>query len=181
MPLGDDARTVSDEEMQSFYKAGVFGKVSFVRGQKRTVSQTILGLCEEIYRRKSILRLGRESKVLRYNSVQTLSQNGSTAYVNLSDMKLVPVYDSDDGKLILSAVDKPDIRFSDVIGAQDAKDELAYFVRYLKDPRGICAAASRRPRACCCTALRERAKRCSPRRWRGNRTSPFCRRKATSF
>ena len=141
-----DARRISDEEMQSFYKAGVFGKVSFVKTKKRKASQTVLGLCEKIYRSKGILRLGRESKVLRYNSVQTLSKNGDTAYINLADMKLMPVYDSGDGKRILSIANKPDVKFSDVIGAKDAKEELSYFIRFLKDPRKFMRSGVKAPK-----------------------------------
>ena len=114
--------------------------------------------------------------------MQTLSQNGSTAYVNLSDMKLVPVYDSDDGKLILSAVDKPDIRFSDVIGAQDAKDELAYFVRYLKDPARYMRSGVKAPKGVLLYGPPGTGKTLLAKAMAGESdVTLFCRRKATSF
>ena len=43
--------------------------------------------------------------------------------------------DSEDAKNILSSVSKPNVRFDDVIGATDAKNELKYFIEYLKNPK----------------------------------------------
>ena len=44
------------------------------------------------------------------------------------------ITDVDDSKSILDSVSRPNLHFEDVIGAEDAKQELKYFVEYLKNP-----------------------------------------------
>ena len=41
---------------------------------------------------------------------------------------------------------RPDARFSDVIGAEDAKEELRYFTAYLREPKKYLGTGVRSPR-----------------------------------
>ena len=81
-----------------------------------------------------MLRLARENKALGYKTSQRLSKNGRTASIDLFGFRLTLITDTDDSKSIVDNVSRPDLHFDDVIGAEDAKDELKYFVDYLKDP-----------------------------------------------
>ena len=47
---------------------------------------------------------------------------------------------------ILDDIEKPDTRFSDVIGAQDAKDELQLYIDYLKNPKRFTAQGVKPPK-----------------------------------
>ena len=85
-----------------------------------------------------MIKLARENKALLYKTSQTVSQDKSTATINLFDFRLSLITDSEDSKSILDNVSRPDLHFEDVIGAEDAKQELKYFVEcfqfHLQEP-----------------------------------------------
>ena len=58
----------------------------------------------------------------------------TTASIYLYDFDLKLAADTEDSKSVLDNISKPDLSFDDVIGAEDAKRELQYFVEYLKNP-----------------------------------------------
>ena len=47
---------------------------------------------------------------------------------------------------MLDEVEKPNVRFADVIGASDAKDELKFFIDYLKNPKKFSAQGLKPPK-----------------------------------
>ena len=81
-----------------------------------------------------MMRLARENKALSYKTSQTISRNQKIASINLFNFRLALVTDTEDSKNILDNVSRPDMHFEDVIGAEDAKQELKYFVEFLKNP-----------------------------------------------
>lgn len=120
------------EEILSFVKRGVRGVMSL----KSNVdfAKQVIAKCKIAYQQGNMLKLARENKALSYKTSQTISRNQTTANINLFNFRLSLVTDTEDSKNILDNVSRPDLHFKDVIGAEDAKQELKYFVEFLKNP-----------------------------------------------
>lgn len=136
---------ISEEEFLSFAKMGVRDVLS-VKGKNNAFAKQVIAKCKVAYQQGNMLKLARENKSLFYKTAQTVSKNGKTANINLFDFRLSLITDTDDSKNILDNVSRPDLYFDDVIGAEDAKDELKYFVEYLKNPIKFMRKGVRSPR-----------------------------------
>ena len=126
--------SITQEEVLSFMRNGARGIIPLYADKKYNFLSNILTKCNIANQQSKLLELARLNKILSFKTGQKVSDNGKKATITLFDFKLEMAPDVEDGKSILSAVSKPSVRFSDVIGAEDAKGELSYFVDYLKDP-----------------------------------------------
>ena len=124
---------ISQEEFLSFAKLGV-RDVLTVKARNNGFLKQVVDKCKTAYQQNKMMKLASENKALFYKTSQTISKNKSIASINLFNFRLSLVTDAEDSKSILDNVSRPNIHFEDVIGAEDAKDELKYFVEYLKNP-----------------------------------------------
>ncbi len=131
--LEDNVGDISEEEYLSFAKMGVRDVIS-ASAKKADFEARLIEKCNVAYQQCNMNKLARENKVLFYKTAQTLSEDGAVAQIKLFDFRLTLATDVSDGKSVLDNVSKPNVKFSDVIGAEDAKGELSYFVEFLKSP-----------------------------------------------
>ena len=132
--VGDGENELHEEEVVSFTRQGVRGMLLVSEGSDDFAAR-LQEIGSILHQQASMLQLARENKLLSFETAQTVSEDGSVARIRLFDFKTMVAVDSEDLKSVLSAVSIPKVRFSDVIGAKDAKQELQYFVEYLKNPK----------------------------------------------
>lgn len=140
--LETPAQSFNAEEKISFLRLGVRGIVRM----DDTFAATIAEISEQLHQQNSMNNLARANKVVHYETAQYLADGGKTAHIKLFDFEMSVAVDAEDSKNILSNVSKPNVRFDQVIGANDAKKELQYFVQYLKNPKKYMSTGVRPPK-----------------------------------
>lgn len=131
--LAHDEKEISREEWFSLSKAGATG-VLIMKGGTVSLDKAVIRETTKVFQHKNLFELGRANKVVTFKTLQQISEDGKEAKIVLFDFRLKTAVDAQDSHGVLDAVSKPNVHFSDVIGAKDAKDELTYFIEYLKNP-----------------------------------------------
>ena len=84
---------------------------------------------------KSVRRLTRYHQVVDYSSKRRLAEDGTSAEVVLTDFQLRYAVEGIDSGRILAETERPNVTFDEIIGAEDAKEELRFFIDYMKHPQ----------------------------------------------
>ena len=136
-----------DEELEiAFIRAGARGKLRITQDDSGIFKEEIEKICSQLYLQQIAARLAGEQKVLYFETAPKLDDNNKIVSIRLRNMSLKRALLAEDGNEVLDDVEKPDIRFDDVIGASGAKDELKFFVDYLKNPKKFAALGLRPPK-----------------------------------
>ncbi|MBQ3940485.1 MAG: AAA family ATPase [Oscillospiraceae bacterium] len=130
--LEHEERPFSAEETETFQQQGVRDIIPM---RAEAFSSRIETICRQMHQQAGMLELARSSKAVSFETGQSVSEDGKKARIRLFDFGLRVAVDAEDQANVLSAVSRPDVKFDEVIGAEDAKKELRYFVQYLRNPK----------------------------------------------
>jgi len=103
-------------------------------------------ICVDLWMQQASDRLAAEHKILSFETVPHLSDDQTEVNVCLRAFSLRRAPDAEDAGSLLDEAEKPDVHFADVIGCRDAKDELQFFVEFLRNPRRFMSRGLRPPK-----------------------------------
>ncbi len=132
--LENPSTILDEEEKLSFTRQGVRGVFNITMNAEDFSAKT-QAIAMELHQQECLKKLARENKLVSFETAQRVSLDGKTAEIEMFDLEMAVVVDSEDSKNVLSDISRPNVRFDEVIGGDDAKKELTYFVEYLKNPK----------------------------------------------
>jgi len=142
--LEDSTHLYNQEERVSFSRQGIRGVLNIEDKNKFAIE--LETICDNISQQNNMNLLAKSNRLVTYETAQRVMPDGKTVEIQLFDFELVKAVDAEDSKNIISNVSKPNVRFDQVIGADDAKQELKYFVEYLKNPKKYRGTGVRAPK-----------------------------------
>lgn len=122
------------------------GMVKGWRKHRDEFSACLLGITRRLHREKAAERLAQERKVLGFDTVPHVDSTGRQISIRLRNFRLARAIAAADAGEILEEVERPRTRFDEVIGADTAKEELKFFVDFLKNPRRFAALGLKPPK-----------------------------------
>ena len=136
-----------DPELElSFIRAGARGKLKIRNNDFSVFDDELSSICRELYIQKVAARLANERKMVSFETVPRLRSSGKEIEIRLSNYTIKRAVSAEDSGSVLDDIEKPDTRFSDVIGAQQAKDELQFFIEYMKNTKRFSAQGLKPPK-----------------------------------
>ena len=143
--LQTPALQLTEEERLSFLRQGMRGVIA-VSMEEDHFGREVRDVCSQMHQQSAIGDLARANKVLTFETAQCLYDGGKKAEIRLFDFEMAVAVDPEEGENMLSNVSKPNVKFDQVIGAEEAKKELRYFVEYLRNPKKYLATGVRAPK-----------------------------------
>ncbi len=127
-----EKRIINDEEAQALMENGALGFVE--EGSKQEVYDALSQRCKQVYSEKTLRELARSKKVLSFDCIYYWDKKTQIGDIELSNLRVIPAVDAED-KDDIANVCMTNVTFGDVVGAEDAKQELKGFISYLKNPK----------------------------------------------
>lgn len=138
--LLETSKFVIDPELEvNFVRSGARGKLSLNKGEFSVFEDRLLEICRSVHMQKAAARLSVERKAIYFETFPSLGSGNTEIVIKLKNYTLKRNISANDNDSILDELEKPTIRFCDVIGAQQAKDELSFFIEYLQNPKRFTA------------------------------------------
>lgn len=138
--------TIDSELEMSFVRAGARGKIAAPREYFSVFGDELDVIGRRLYMQSVAARLAGERKVLYFETAPKISTDKKEVVIRVRDLKLKRALAADDAGEVLTDAEKPDISFADVIGAGEAKEELQFFINYLKNPKKFSAQGLKPPK-----------------------------------
>ncbi len=132
--LIEDSAEITDTLLSDFVTKGARGKINIAPSENEQSFPAVLTeIAEQLYMEKKAWELAARSNILTFDTVPRIEND--TIVIELRNYELKFAVDADDASSVLSDMERPDITFKDVIGAEEAKEDLREFISYIKNPK----------------------------------------------
>ena len=138
-------QSMNKQDIDSFLQLGVRGIIG-VDENDGIRADELYQKIEETYFQKCAKDLAERGRILEYSTAQYFSPDGESAIIRYYGFHTRVAAYGDSEKKMLSVDKRPKDRFADVIGAENAKEELQYFIKYLQNPKTFMAEGMERPK-----------------------------------
>ncbi|MCR4788914.1 MAG: AAA family ATPase, partial [Lachnospiraceae bacterium] len=142
----DTQGTFSAVDKMTYCQEGAEDTININPDYKRSFSRQFVQIMEELYMERESSNFSQKGWVIDFGTKQIVNKEKNEITILFYDLRKSLAVDSESRDLILSDAEKPDVRFDDVIGAKKAKDELRFFVEYLKNPKQFVASGGKPPK-----------------------------------
>jgi cell division protease FtsH len=152
----NDAGKVDDEVFLACAQAGgargvvtsrfIDGMVKEWPRNRDEFKSGLLEITRRLHREKAAARLAQERKVLRFDTVPHVDSDRREISIRLRNLRFTRAIVAADAGEILEEVERPRTCFDEVIGADTAKEELKFFIDFLKNPRRFAALGLKPPK-----------------------------------
>ena len=139
-------REFSSVDRRTFLQEGAAGTVLANSKQTASFGRQFNQIMEELYMEKESQTFSQRGWVIDFNTKQELTDHDDEIKIVFYNLKKRMAIDVENRGAILSDAERPKVRFGDVIGAEKAKEELEYFVNYLKNPKQFLLNGGRPPK-----------------------------------
>lgn len=127
-----------DEQLRlKFIQLGVRAVVDCSDYQIDTYQKVIEQCLEECYLQAIAIYLKSKHQMVKFQMSPKLV--GKEMHIRARGYAMGELIAAEDEAHLVADADRPTIKFSDVIGAEDAKEELRFFIEYLKNPKAFVA------------------------------------------
>lgn len=130
--LLENGKKISETDKTTFYLKGVEDTLALTGDN---AAESIREIVDKVALQKKCTRLINRRKIFDFESLQGISGKEGKAEIKFYDIVLKDAVNPEDTNYLIKIEERPKTRFADVIGAENAKDELKDFVKYLEDPR----------------------------------------------
>ena len=172
---------IDEELMGAFSRIGVRGKLLTPSGETDVFAEQLEEIAGQCYLQKTASLLSAEQQILTFACDTVMSQDSHTAILKLTDMAIRRAVSAEDTGSILDDVERSHVHFNDVIGADEAKEELQFFVDYLKNPKDFLSRGLRAPKGILLYGPPGTGKTLLARAMAGEAEAAFIATEATSF
>ncbi len=136
-----------DEEVETtFMHGGARGKIVFTETEIGVFEEALHNICQSLLMQRNAFTLASSSQVLSFETTPKMDRSKESLFIRLRDFNLKRALSAGDMGNVLDDIQKPKESFNDVIGADSAKDELVFFIDYLKYPKKFAALGLKPPK-----------------------------------
>ena len=136
----------SEVDRRTYIQEGAEGTVKLRKSKPKEFFEEFTRIMEELYMENENLAFSQKGWVIDFGTKQIISEDLKTAEIYFYDLRKTMAIDMESRDTVLKDAERPDIRFSNVIGAKKAKEELTYFINYLKNPRKFLVEGGKPPK-----------------------------------
>ena len=114
--------------------------------QRDELLRRLLETAERLHRERAAGVLAQQRKLLSFDTAPVVNEDRKEASIRLRNLRTTRAVAAADAGEILDEVERPTTSFTDVIGAKAAKEELEFFMDFLKNPRRFAALGLKPPK-----------------------------------
>jgi ATP-dependent metalloprotease FtsH len=136
----------SEVDRRTFLQEGASGILTFKPEQEGSFKRQFEQVMDELYMERESQIFSQRGWVIDYKTKQDTSAGEGMFKIRYYDLKKKKAVDLESRGSILSDAERPNVHFDDVIGAENAKEDLRYYVKYLQNPKQFLMNGGKAPR-----------------------------------
>ena len=136
----------SEVDKTTLMQEGATGTLIADKELPASFQRQLTQIMEELYMEKRSQEFTQRGWVIDFKTKQEWTKESGSVKITFYGLRKRRAVDVESRGSILSDAERPNTKFRDVIGAENAKEELKYFVKYLQNPKQFLSSGGRPPK-----------------------------------